>query len=119
MRGRGQFEEELLVVIQGEAVVGARDEDEVVAAGGADRQAALGESEGLTEESLEAVARDRAADALADGEAESRIGKAVGEGVEGERAALALDLGLVDGVELAGVGESEAAGEGEAGRDHS
>jgi hypothetical protein len=111
VHGIGELHQNAAVFGEGERVVGAEGDDQVVAGG----EVALGEAEGLADEALEAVAGDGGADGAADGEAEAAVGEIIRAAGEGDGAGAAGGAGAPDGVELAGVLEAEAARESKAG----
>jgi hypothetical protein len=111
----GEFEEELLVVVERASFVGPDVDDQVVAAAIVAGEVVLGEAKGFAEEAFDAVSLDSAADFSADAEAEACVGEGVGSAVDGQGARGAADAGAIDGLELPGVGEAVAAAEVEGG----
>src|SRR3954463_10260036 len=84
VQGFGELKEDASVLGEGQGVVGAEGDDEVVA--GARREIALREAESLADEAFEAVAGHRVADGAADGEAQARVGEVAGACGERDRA---------------------------------
>jgi hypothetical protein len=107
MQANHQACHQLLVLGQDQRLVGAHDDDEVVAAG----QVGLVKTEGLAEETLDAVAADRGADSPAEDDAQARVRQVVGKSVGDERAAESANAGVEDagefgpGAKTAGLGE--------------
>ena len=107
MKFEHQGGEEFLVFGQDEGLVGADDEDQVIAFG----PVVLVEAEGFVKEALDAVSARGGADGSGDADAEARMGEIVGAGVGDERAAGGFDAVFEDGREV-GAG-ADAAGFGE------
>ena len=99
--------EELLILGQNQRLVGADDENQVVAL----RPVVLVEAEGLAEEPLDAVAARGGADAPGDADAEARMREIVGAGEGDEGAAGGFDAVFEDRGEIGA--RADAVGFGE------
>ena len=96
-----------MILGENERLVGADDQDEVVA----DRPVVLVEAKGFAEEAFDAVAARGGADGSGDADAQARMREIVGAGVGDQRAAGGFDAIFEDGREI-GAG-ADAVGFGE------